>query len=89
MKYQDLPNRWKNKVAEYLKSIGEDRSKFGASDFPSSKVTINFEDDSYAEFKYSLVIKAPELREVGIFTEHCGYHIFNLYGTSINIVDVQ
>ena len=32
-------------------------------------------------------LNAPEFKEVGIFTEHCGYHIFNLGGTFINLIE--
>ena len=85
MKHIDLPQRWKRKIIEYLKSQGEDRDTLEAFDFfPNRIVRIKFEDESYAEFKYALVINAPEFREVGVFTEHCGYHIFNLGGTYID-----
>lgn len=89
MKHEDLPERWKLKIIEYLKSNGEEkRDKLNAYDFFSNrKIEIKFEDNSFAEFRYSLMINAPEFNEVGIFTEHCGYHIFNLGGTYINIID--
>lgn len=54
--------------------------------FQIKKVEIKFEDDSFAEFRYALVINAPELNERGIFTEHCGHHIFNFAGTQINLI---
>jgi hypothetical protein len=74
----DIPSRWKIKIKEYLKSIGSEYESLGASDFPSDKeVEINFEDGSYAVFKYPLIIEAPEFEEVGIMTEHCGYFIFH------------
>jgi hypothetical protein len=51
--------------------------------------TITFEDDSKVEFKYAFVIQAPEMREVGVFTEHCGYHIFPLYeGLYMQIAEI-
>jgi hypothetical protein len=89
MKHEDLPERWKLKIINYLKSNGEEkREKLNAYDFfPNRKIEIKFEDDSFAEFRYPLLINAPEFNEVGIFTEHCGYHIFNLEGTYINIID--
>ena len=89
MKHGDLPERWKSKIIEYLKASGEgNRSRLSAYDFfPNRKVKIKFEDDSFAEFRFPLVINAPEFNEVGVFTEHCGYHIFNLGGTYLNIVD--
>jgi len=89
MKHQDLPERWKLKIIEYLKSNGEEnRKELSAYDFfPNRKVEIKFEDDSFAEFRYALVINAPEFKEVGIFTEHCGYHIFNIGGIYINLIE--
>ena len=81
MRHDDLPERWKNKVQAYLIAKGETKYKtLGASDFSCySTVKITFEDDSKVEFKFAFAIKAPEFREVGVFTEHCGYHVFPLY----------
>ncbi len=86
MKHKDLPERWKKKILEYLEKNGEtERKELNAYDFfPNQILEIKFEDDSFAEFRYPLLINAPEFNEVGVFTEHCGYHIFNLGGTYIN-----
>lgn len=86
MKIYQKGGNWR---IEYLKSHGEeDRKRLSAYDFfPNRKVEIKFEDDSFAEFRYALVINAPEFNEVRIFTEHCGYHIFNSGGTYINFVE--
>lgn len=87
MKHEDLPQRWKDRIKKWLISQGEhQREKLCAYDFYSSIIAkITFDDESYAEFNYPLVIEAPELNEIGVFTEHCGYHIFNLAGTHILI----
>ena len=89
MKHQDLPDRWKDKLAEYLRSNGrKDKYTLDLYDFSESQtVKIKFEDESYAEFRYALIIEAPEFHETGLFTEHCGYHIFNTAGIEINISD--
>lgn len=81
MRHTDLPERWKHKVREYLIAKGNTKSeKLSATDFSSAaSVIIRFEDGSHVEFKYAFVIKAPEFREVAVFTEHCGYHLFPLY----------
>ncbi|GAB5526978.1 MAG: hypothetical protein Roseis2KO_48500 [Roseivirga sp.] len=91
MQQRDLPQRWQQKITAYLEQKGSGHeSGLGAGDFPSNKaVRLKFRDDSYAEFRYTLVIEAPEFDEVGIFTEHCGYHIFSIYGTEISVVDIQ
>ncbi|MBS0661145.1 MAG: hypothetical protein JSR82_23240 [Verrucomicrobia bacterium] len=85
MKHDDLPARWKEKISAWLApSGGGARSQLGASDFPREhSVRLRFEDDSCAEFRSAIVLEAPEWREVGVFTEHCGYHIFPLGGTQI------
>ncbi|MEM6801695.1 MAG: hypothetical protein AAF696_09855 [Bacteroidota bacterium] len=87
MKYKDLPERWKKKVESYLKSRGiEGRTTLNATDFFSEQVCkIKFEDGSSAEFFYPILIEAADLNEVGVFTEHCGYHIFSMNGTYINL----
>jgi hypothetical protein len=90
MDYKDLPERWKNKIVEYLRKKGEtEREELNAYDFsPNQILEIKFEDESYVEFRYPLLINAPEFNEVGVFTEHCGYHIFNLGGIIINIKSI-
>ena len=87
MNHKDLPERWKFKVIEFLRSkCEENRTELNAYDFKNQIVKIKFEDDSFAEFKYSIVIHLTELNETGVFTEHCGYHIFNLGEGSIDII---
>ena len=85
MKHEDLPQRWKERIKKWLISQGEHtRAELGAYDFYSNMVAkLKFDDGSYAEFNYPLVIEAPELNEIGVFTEHCGYHIFSLSGTHV------
>ena len=80
MRPNDLPERWKFKLQNYLIGIGSKYKTLGASDFSSDKlIRISFEDDSKVEFRYAFIINAPELQEIGVFTEHCGYHIFHSY----------
>ncbi|WP_400190781.1 hypothetical protein [Hymenobacter sp. B81] len=80
MRHTDLSERWQVKLSEYLLDKGSKYQTLGASDFPlDSVVSITFEDDSKVEFRYAFVIEAPEWREVAVFTEHYGYHLFPLY----------
>ncbi len=80
MRPNDLPERWKDKLQKHLIAIGSKYKTLGAGDFPSDKlVRINFEDESKVEFRYAFIINAPELQEICVFTEHCGYHIFHSY----------
>ncbi|MDU0372845.1 hypothetical protein ACFPAF_20765 [Hymenobacter endophyticus] len=87
MRQSDLPERWKIKLRDYLTEKGSERATLSASDFPlDSVVRIVFEDDSKVEFKYAFVIEAPEFKEVGVFTEHCGHHLFQLHeGISLTV----
>ena len=87
MKNSDLPTRWKERVERWVQTHTEGkRIMFGAGDFPTTSVThIEFPDGSVAQFRYAVVIEAPEFSEVGVFTEHCGYHIFPLVDTKIRI----
>jgi len=88
MKHEDLPERWKLKIIEHLRANGEEkRERLSVYQFsPRQTVEIKFEDDSFAEFRFAFIIDAPEFNEVGVFTEHCGYHIFNSAAVSIDIV---
>jgi hypothetical protein len=90
MRYVDLPERWKAKLQQHVATTGGGEFRgLSASSFSSSVVAITFEDDSRVEFRYAFVIKAPEIREIGVFTEHCGYHLFPLYeGLDIQIVEI-
>lgn len=91
MKHEDLPERWKGKLISYLQSMGvRDRKTLNAYDFfPNQKIILKFEDESYAEFRFALLINAPEFNGLGIFTEHCGYHIFSLGGTYVQIIEQE
>ncbi len=89
MRYDDLPERWKAKLQQHVATTGGGEFRgLSASCFSSNVVAITFEDDSKVEFRYAFVIEAPEMREVGVFTEHCGYHLFPLYeGLDLRITE--
>ncbi len=80
MKYNDLPERWKKKIDEYLTKMGKVQFKqLSAYDFPQNKsIKMTFPDGSKVLFHYAFTIEAPEFQEIGVFTEHCGYHLFPL-----------
>lgn len=45
--------------------------RLGAGDFPGSHdVRLTFEDGSVATFYHATLMEAPELGEIGVFTEH-------------------
>ena len=80
MKHSDLPLRWRIKIEEYLTQLGKpERKLLSAYEFKSGRsVQMKFPDNSKLFFRYAFAINAPEFEEVGVFTEHCGYHIFPL-----------
>ena len=86
MQHRDLPERWKNKIVEYLRARGvTDRDQLGALEFrPSSVVRLRFPDDSSAAFFHAFAIEASDSHEIGVFTEHCGYHIFPSVDTELS-----
>lgn len=89
MKHDDLPPRWKVKVTDWVHKFGHsDNDRLGAMHFSCSHgVNVTFDDGSTASFRYAIFIESPELNEVGVFTEHCGYHIFPLGGTHVTRVE--
>ena len=87
MKRNDLPERWSDKLKSYIcEKLGEGRQELTATDFRFS-LKIDFEDCSFAFFQYAFYILDQDNNEVAIFTEHCGYHIFPLYGTKLELLE--
>lgn len=80
---QDLPDRWKVRLAGHLQAKGRDR--LGASDFPHH-LMIRLCDGSEAKFNHAFALRDDSLDEVAVFTEHCGYHVFPGYETVIEIM---
>ena len=89
MNHADLPQRWKERLVQWIREFSSDqRTELGASDFPSSyRIRIEFDDGSRAEFQYARLIEEPLFQEIGVFTEHCGYHIFPLGGTHVTRIE--
>lgn len=73
-----IPDRWLPRVREHiLATRGEARDHLSARDFSVSRgVRLDFPDGSFALFRYAFHLKDEALREVAVFTEHCGYHFF-------------
>jgi len=85
MKHADLPERWKRKLAVWNSKFGHQEGiELSAMDFSMGHaIRILFDDESEALFRHAIVIEAPDLDEIGVFTDHCGYHIFSLGGTHV------
>ncbi|MCA9694076.1 MAG: hypothetical protein R3A51_08615 [Nannocystaceae bacterium] len=74
MRQDDLPSRWRARLAAHLAAKGDGpRDQLSAFDFPPRAVEVAFVDGSHARFKYAFWLEEPALRELCVFTEHCGY----------------
>lgn len=88
MKHEDLPVRWAERLERYLKEKGSNFAQLSASDFGAgSNVHLKFDDGSYAFFKYAFYLVDEDFNEFAVLTEHCGYHIFTLSGTTIELLE--
>lgn len=85
MKEIDLPKRWKEKIQSHLKEIGSKYNSFGANAFHHN-LRITLADKSYAFFFYAFYWTNTDEKEIAVFTEHCGYHIFSLIDSKIEVI---
>jgi hypothetical protein len=74
----EVPDRWRERLRTHITAAtGEDRGHLLAFDFPAAQsVRLDFPDGSLALFRYAFHLVDADLREVAVFTEHCGYHFF-------------
>jgi hypothetical protein len=90
MQRKDLPERWKDRVRKHLADTGSKYDWLGAGDLNVSyQVMLRFDDGSFAFFRYAFYLIDKDNNEVAVFTEHCGYHIFNLSGTEIELSECK
>jgi hypothetical protein len=48
-----------------------------AGDFPANQeLKLTFPDKSTAHFRYAFFVISTPRRQLAVFTEHCGYHVF-------------
>ncbi|MBX3243452.1 MAG: hypothetical protein KF685_03160 [Acidobacteria bacterium] len=87
MKLIEMPPRWQECVKKYLETQDHQYDQISLADF-KGHTKIVFDDDSFAYFRYSFYLIDAERNELGVFTEHCGYHIFPLYNVTIEIYDL-
>ncbi|MEQ1763392.1 MAG: hypothetical protein ABL984_09640 [Pyrinomonadaceae bacterium] len=83
---QYLPAHWQKNVAEYLTRPEAQYDQISAADFIND-LQIRFEDDSNAFFSYAFYLADDEAKEVAVFTEHCGYHVFPFAIASLETLD--
>ncbi len=84
MNHDDLPGRWANNLQSHLAKLGVNRGRLSAEEFQLNQhLKLSFEDGSFVFFHYAFYLRDETLKEIAVFTEHCGYHIFPLLGTEI------
>lgn len=83
-----VPDDWKPRLRAYLRErYGEDRDCLSAGDFSTEQsIIIRFQDGSQVLFRYAFAITDKPRREVAVFTEHCGYHVFPLGDAEVDVV---
>jgi hypothetical protein len=76
----ELPARWRALIERRVSARSGGRFKtLGVADFPPGQVVeLRFPDGSAATFQHAFFIVDEEHQEIGVFTEHCGYHVFPL-----------
>lgn len=81
MKLDQLPQKWRDRLAELVRSKhGKDHD---SPQFEDRSLRLTFEDRSAAFFKFAFYLTDPQTNELAVFTEHCGYHLFPFWGTEI------
>ena len=84
----ELPECWQERLQKRLQAAKKDGEEspleLTAHNFRGDQsVRLHFPDGSYALFQYAFCLTDESLNEAAVFTEHCGYHIFPLYGLTI------
>lgn len=60
------------------------RRGLSALDFRGNEdLKLTLPDGSSAYFRYAFFVVSPSRRQIAVFTEHCGYHIFPASGTTV------
>ncbi|MEN9938329.1 MAG: hypothetical protein RLZZ387_4908 [Chloroflexota bacterium] len=55
-----------------------------AGDFPArGALVLRFPDGSMCRFRYAFHLAGPARRQICVFTEHCGYHVFPDYEVEV------
>lgn len=71
-----LPDHWRAWLGACRPETG---GKLQGADF-GGVVRLRFEDGSEAVFQSAFCVHHAEDDEIGVFTEHCGYHVFSSRG---------
>jgi hypothetical protein len=82
-----LAGEWAQRLStRFGRSVKEiEEEGLCAPDFPMGSVQLQFEDDSCVTFENAFF--AERFGEVAVFTEHCGYHVFDAKSITCITVD--
>jgi hypothetical protein len=88
MNHDDLPQRWTTKLQEYLLGLGVERGRLSVEEF-HHHLKLTFQDESFAFFYYAFYLEDAALKEVAVFTEHCGYTSFPYQGRGLSSLNLS
>jgi hypothetical protein len=75
--------QWADELSTKLGRSKEQILQRGLSvpDFPSNEeLNLAFPDGSSAHFRFAFYVSDAQRRQIAVFTEHCGYHVFSARG---------
>jgi hypothetical protein len=88
MSRHEIPARWMDAVRRHVRDTrGEERGHLLVYDFTGTSVRLGFEDGSYAFFRDAFCLRDEALREVAVFTEHCGYYFLGSEGLEVEVLE--
>ena len=83
-----VPDEWRPRLRAYLlATFGVERERLFASDFSTQQsVHLQFDDGSFAQFRYAFVVFDDLGEQCMVFTEHCGYYIFPINTDGVKVL---
>ncbi len=77
--FDTIPIHWQQWIKNYSKEASNGKwERLGVKDF-NGFVKIRFPDGSSVLFEYAFYAVDEDRKELAVFTEHCGYHVFPLF----------
>jgi hypothetical protein len=74
-----LPNHWNQWIEKFALDRSDGKyTDLNDSDF-AKDLKLRFVDDSVVSFVGAFAVKNKQKEEIAVFTEHCGYHVFNMH----------
>ncbi|MFP4439265.1 MAG: hypothetical protein ACLFVO_18645 [Chloroflexaceae bacterium] len=83
---QFILSQWADELSRKLDRPREHILQYGLSttDFPlNEELKLTFPDESLAHFRHGFFVTNSSRRQLAVFTEHCGYHVFPVVDTVV------